>query len=59
MIERVGSHSYLVKLLEYLRAVPYVFYVFLLEPAPQQYPKLQQFALFPIKLDGNLEFEVV
>jgi len=59
MTERVGSQLYLVKLSEYLRAIYPVFHISQLEPAlSSNILNCSNLPSPPIKLDGNLEFEV-
>jgi len=59
MTERVGSHLYLVKLPEHLRAIYPVFHISQLKPAPSNnIPNRSNPPLSPIELDGNLEFSV-
>jgi len=54
-----GTHSYLVKLPNHLRAIHPVFHVSQLEPAhPSNIPNHSNLPPPPIEIDGQLEFEV-
>jgi len=58
--DKLGSHSYHVKLLHHLRAIHPVFHISQLEPAlPNQIPNCTKNPPPSIELDGTLEFEVV
>jgi len=58
--DKLGSHSYYVKLPHYLRTIHPVFHISQLEPAsPNQIPNCTKNPSPPIELDGTLEFEVV
>jgi len=59
VIERVGSHSYLVNLPEYLQIIHPMFHVFQLEPAfASKILNYINLPLLPIEINSNLEFEV-
>jgi len=58
--DRLGLHSYRVKLPDHLKAIHPVFHVSQLKPAPpNQIPNRIEPPPLPIELDGNLEFEVM
>ena len=60
MTEKVGTHSYLIKLLEYLRTIHPVFHISQLEPAPlSNIPNCSNPPSPPVEVDGDLEFKVV
>ena len=57
--ERVGTHSYLIRLPEHLRAIHPVFHISQLEPAPSSsIPNCSNPPPPPIKVERDLEFEV-
>jgi len=59
VIGRPGTHSYLIKLPNHLRAIHPVFHVSQIEPAPlSNIPNCVNPPPPPIEIDGNLEFEV-
>jgi len=59
VIRKPGTHSYLVKLPNYLCAIHPVFHVSQIEPAPlSNIPNHVNPPPPPIEIDGNLEFEV-
>jgi len=59
VIEKLGTHSYLIKLPNHLRAIHPVFYVLQIEPAPlSNISNCVNPSPPPIEIDGNLEFEV-
>jgi len=57
--DKLGLHSYHVKLPHHLRAIHPVFHISQLEPAsPNQIPNHTENPPFPIKLNQTLEFKV-
>jgi len=57
--ERIGSHSYLVKLPEHLWSIHPVFHISQLKPAsPSNIPNCSNPPPLPIEIDGVLEFEL-
>jgi len=59
VIGKPGTHSYLIKLPNHLRAIHPVFHVSQIEPAPlSNIPNHVNPPPPPIEIDGNLEFEV-
>jgi len=59
MMEKVGTHSYLIKLPEHLRTIHPMFYISQLEPAPlSNIPNYSNPLLPSIKVDKDLKFEV-
>jgi len=59
VIRKPGTHSYLIKLPNYLYAIHPVFHISQIEPASlSNIPNRVNPPLSPIEIDGNLEFEV-
>ena len=59
IVEKPGTHSYLIKLPNHLRAIYPVFHVSQIEPAPlSNIPNRVNPPPPPLEIDGNLEFEV-
>jgi len=59
MSEKIRTHLYLIKLLEYLRTIHPMFYISQLEPAPlNNIPNHNNLSPPPIEVDRNLKFEV-
>jgi len=59
VLGKPGTDSYLVKLLNHLRAIHPVFHISQLEPAhSSQIPNRGNALLPPIEIDGHLEFEI-
>jgi len=59
VIEKTGTHSYLIKLPNYLHTIHLVFYISQIELAPlSNIPNHVNPLLSPIEIDGSLEFKV-
>jgi len=59
VIEKPGTHSYLIKLPNHLHAIHLVFHILQIEPVPlSNIPNRVNPLLPPIEIDDSLEFEV-
>jgi len=60
VIRKLDTHLYLIKLPNYLHAIYLVFHILQIEPVPlNNIPNYINSSPSPIKINGNLEFEIV